>query len=254
MKPLRFTLIELLVVIAIIAILASMLLPALGKAKNKAKIAACAGQLRGLSQGCFIYAADYNGYAPANHNYFGYYQHVAYDGGTWWNFGLLFKLGIIASPQAFYCPGYQQTTDPNNPAYSPDTAKLWRQENALFAIPYTYQIPHLSNAQDPRTGQGDFTYTAENAKGWVPDGNEGGYKFWSCPIEGLGSLTIASDLLYDPGSWTHAQENGFNAAYGDGGVKFTRSTLAYDGNKWPGWWSGGTRAVHWFFSDFSKNR
>ncbi len=62
-----FTLIELLVVVAIIAVLVSVLLPALARARESARAMGCGSNLKQLGMFIFYYAQDYNGYVPANY-------------------------------------------------------------------------------------------------------------------------------------------------------------------------------------------
>src|SRR5262245_57313210 len=80
-----FTLIELLVVIAIIGILASLLLPVLAKAKDKAKQAACANNLRQLGIAFSLYVPESKDTFPAPGSHM--YGHQTEDW-LWWQIGL----------------------------------------------------------------------------------------------------------------------------------------------------------------------
>jgi len=108
MKAKCFTLIEMLVVIAIVAILSSLLLPALGKARQTATRMACMSSQKQLGLGVKMYAFDNNGWHPPVQ-----YKDES-DADSWWWPLALFQAGVITDtkygsayslpPNRYHCP------------------------------------------------------------------------------------------------------------------------------------------------------
>jgi len=93
-EPARaFTLIELLVVIAIIAILTALLLPALARAKGRAKTLACLNNLKQQQAGWHLYADDNNDAVPPNNSFYS----LSGPGST--------ALPVLTGTGPSWCPG-----------------------------------------------------------------------------------------------------------------------------------------------------
>ncbi len=145
----RFTLIELLVVIAIIAILASLLLPALGNARNRAKEISCLSRQKQVGLAMICYAGDFNGYWPNTNGNGGAHgartAMVVSNTSKWVGFGLVRGLEYIKTVRTMFCPvngvevrNYEWRTKENDYANYPNPLRSYRFIDFFYIGPYNF--------------------------------------------------------------------------------------------------------------------
>lgn len=231
-KNTGFTLIELLVVIAIIALLLSVLLPGLRRAKDYAKRVICAGRLGQIGGAMKMYAQAHDEFLPSDmgndnktrekHSYVVYRKDDAVflkaDGVTPLplRFARLYEAGYMDVPEIFYCPGnslpqykYESYINPEpwgtlNQAYN-----IEANTNPWVRIGYTY-------------------YPNEIRPKLLADGapEELGMKY----VNLNPNLPQTTDVIHNRNSTSHQSNKiyGLNALFSDGHVTYCNDQAIFN--------------------------
>ena len=202
-----FTLIELLVVIAIIAILAAILFPVFARAREKARQASCASNVKQIMLAVQMYTQDYDEKLIANFD-------------TVQNTGYTLLTPYIKNTQLWACPSIGRTPWQRGPT----TCPFWWSTSYMF----TYSILGSSLAtftqpsQTILTSEGGMNCALNfftNVNPWSSiDGNT---KWWIASIAGN-----TEDL----------HNGGANCGFIDGHVKWVKRSALIDDGQWANFW------------------
>lgn len=252
-----FTLIELLVVIAIIALLMSIVMPAISAVKERSRRIVCANNLGQMGVGLGVYASEHDDKVPhpfePKYNFEGwtYTMHTVYtvnlDAATEsekiakgsFGIGALHEAGILEDGEVFYCPSAPKQ-DEQGYRYRYDDYR------GRFAWPFVSQeVQDLGVGVTNRVRIPYHYYPQGRKAKLLANGRINEYTLRASDLNG--NAIIMTDMLESGQRFSHkggaGKNGGANTMFGDFSVRFNNDAEAFDAQLW----KDATNTWSWYY-------